>query len=254
MRFSLLSLFLLAVPIWADDVPLTVKGDLSVVKVDVIVKHTEDRTVVKSLPFTISAPGGEAFYFWSYPAGVTAVDKGQVLEIVTAPKGELVVSVKALTVDWTAKKFLNDFGSIKVIIGGVIPPTPPTPDPPKPDPNPPTPPAPIPSAGLRVLIVYETADLGKLPIAQANVLTSKTLRDYLDSRCVNGTDSKTKEWRIWDKDVSTANVPKLWQNAMARPRQSLPWITISNGAAGFEGPLPTNTDDTITLIKKWANP
>lgn len=258
MRLSLLSLFLLVSPLIAADVPLTVKGDLSVVKVDVIVKHQEDRTVIKSLPFTISAPATEAFYFWTYPPGVVAVDKGQVLEVTAAPKGELVISVKSIKVDWDAKKFLNDFGSIKVIVGGIVPPTPPTPPAPPPvppapppvPPAPPKPPAPIPTAGLRVLVVYEATAKGPLlTSAQANELYGEEFAKWLNANCVKvGTQA---EWRIWDTDTQTAGASELWQKAMARPRSVIPWLLVSNGVTGWEGPLPAG-GSILAKIKEYS--
>jgi hypothetical protein len=136
-----------------------------------------------------------------------------------------------------------------VVIGGV----PPGPDPdPGPDPKPN--PAPIPAAGLHVLIVYESAEVGKLPAAQEAILYAQSIRDYLNAKCPVGPDNKTKEWRIWDKDVATAGESKLWQEALKRPRASVPWIIVSNPAkgGGFEGPLPANVADTLTLLKKYG--
>lgn len=138
---------------------------------------------------------------------------------------------------------------------GTLPLPPPKPPEPKPDPKPvdPPSPAPIPVAGLRVLIVYETADAPKMPPAQAAIIYGKTARDYLLANCAIGPDGKTREVRIWDKDISTAGESKLWQDAMARPRQSVPWIIVSNGKTGFEGPLPANVDEFLTLVKRYAN-
>lgn len=127
-----------------------------------------------------------------------------------------------------------------------IPPIPPTP------PVPPPSPAPIPEVGFRVLIVYESSELGKMPSAQQSIIFSTTVRSYLNSKCAIGTDGKTKEWKFWDKDSNTVNETKLWQTAFARPRTSIPWIIISNGTSGFEGPLPANIDETMTLLKKYG--
>lgn len=131
----------------------------------------------------------------------------------------------------------------------------PSPVPPGPTPNPvdpPKPPAPIAGDGLRVLVVYESADVQNLPATQSALLKSQTFRDYLDSRCVP--EGKTPAWRLWDKDVDTSKTAKQWQDAMKRPRGSLPWIVISDGKSGFEGPLPTTLDAAIELVKKWGNP
>jgi hypothetical protein len=130
--------------------------------------------------------------------------------------------------------------------GGPAPP----PVPPGPKPDPPSP-APIPAAGLRVLIVYETADATKMPVAQQSILYGKPFRDYLNAKCALGPDGKTREWRIWDQNVATSAESKTWQDAMARPRASVPWLVVSNGKAGWEGPLPANVDAAMAIIKKF---
>jgi len=143
----------------------------------------------------------------------------------------------------------------QAITTGEPPPPPPPPDPPGPKPPPPPPPGPLPPIpvdGFRVLIVYETAELSKLPKEQLPILYGPAVRDYMTSKAAVGADGKTKEWRIWDKDVTTANESKLWQDAMARPRTAVPWVIISNGKTGFEGPLPANEADMLTLLKKFG--
>ncbi len=180
------------------------------------------------------APGRS--FAWVKTAGVKVWGWGKA--VLTSPRLQGAVLAVALAVGGMAVK-------------GCVGPSPVDPvhpvDPPTPIVDPP---APIPSAGFRVLIVTETADLAKLPHEQVSVLTAKSIKDYLDLRCaeVNG----QKEWRMWDKDVSTANVSKVWQDAFARPREALPWIVISNGVKGFEGPLPKTVADTLDLLKKFG--
>src|SRR5258708_3064497 len=123
----------------------------------------------------------------------------------------------------------------------------PTPPGPKPDPPP------IPASGLRALIVYETADLGKIPAAQASVLTAKSIRDYLNAKCPIGPDGKKREWAIWDKDTHISrNSSSFLKTAFQRKGASIPWIIISNGTSGFEGPLPADVTSTMTLLKKYG--
>lgn len=129
-------------------------------------------------------------------------------------------------------------------------PTPPGPGPgPAPTPNPVNP-APIPEPGFRVLILFESMEV--LPAAQQSILTGKRVRDYLDAKCVTEPDGKTKGYRIWDKDtVSDADLP-VWSKAMKRPHGSIPWIIVSNGTTGFEGPLPATVDEALSLLKKYG--
>lgn len=168
---------------------------------------------------------------------------------------------------------------------------PPGPDPPQPPPEPPSP-APIPGDGLRFLIVFETADVPKLTAAQRDALYSPLsagkVRDYVLAKCPKGPDGKTHDFRIWDKDDNPAGDAKIWQDAMARPRGlevkampdgswqvisggtvvktfarmedaqkfaqqgALPWVIISNGKSGYEGPLPGTADEFLALLKRFG--
>lgn len=158
--------------------------------------------------------------------------------------GSTGVKSKATKPVWT---------KIKMKGVGPIPPIPPGPDPPIPPkpPDPPTP-APIPVPGFRVLIVYETADLPKIAVGQQAIIYGKATRDYLNAKCVMGPDNKTKEYRIYDKDVSLAGESKLWQDVMLRKMTSLPWLVVSNGISGFEGPLPSTVAEAMAIFERYA--
>ncbi len=134
-----------------------------------------------------------------------------------------------------------------------VPPTPPTPPvPPIPDPPiPPTPPAPIPYPGFRVLVVFDqNAGAAKLTKSQYNELYGAEVANYLNAKCVK--DAKGQpEWRIWDAATPLANAPEIWRQAMGRTRTSLPWIVVSDGISGFEGPLPDG-GGILPLLKKWG--
>ncbi len=126
----------------------------------------------------------------------------------------------------------------------------------KPDPGPtpgpgPTPtPVPIPGEGLRVLFVYETKDLSTLPSAQVQSLTAKEVLDYLDSHCIK-VDNQP-EYRKFDPQTDMSKASEVWQAAMKRPRASLPFLLISNGKTGYEGPLPPNTAELMKLLKQYG--
>jgi hypothetical protein len=248
-RLPILLLLALAWPAFGQD-SLELKGDLVTVKVARVVTVYDDRTAVKSFPFTVEAPKGSIRPSWTVPAGVAWTSAGRVLSVTSAPKGDLKISGEWAVIDFDKKEIRDATASITVLVG-IDPPAPPEPPKPPTPPAPPLPPTPIPVAGFRVLIVLESSDLNKLPASQVSVLTAKAVKDYLNLRCIAGPDG-IKEWRMWDKDVSTANVSKVWQDAMARPRISLPWIVISNGIAGYEGPLPATVTETLELLKKYG--
>lgn len=142
-----------------------------------------------------------------------------------------------------------------VVIGDGKPPVPPVPPGPTPPPFPPVPPpddAPIKAPGFRVLIVYETAQLSKLPAKQLLIIESQTVRSYLKKKCVTDKDNPQGAYRMWDPDVALDGVPKDWSDALKRPRKSLPWLIVSNGVTGWEGPLPADTDAAMAIFQKYA--
>ena len=101
------------------------------------------------------------------------------------------------------------------------------------------------------MVVYESDEMNTYPPAQVAILYDKSLRIYLDSVTTLGPDKKTHEYRFWDKDIILVNEEQLWKDAMARSHPQLPWLLVSNGVTGYEGPLPANTADTKALIKKY---
>jgi cell division septation protein DedD len=122
--------------------------------------------------------------------------------------------------------------------------TDPQPTPPQPDPEPePQPqPAPIPAAGLHVLILEETDDRGRIDKGQLGVLQTVNVAAY-----VRG---KQGQFRQYDAGVKIGD--PLWESARNRPRASLPWIIVSNGAkGGYEGPLPKSIDEALALIRRF---
>lgn len=141
----------------------------------------------------------------------------------------------------------------KTIVVGQSPNPPPGPDPPgpTPDPEPPEPPpapAPIPARGLHVIVVFESGDT--LSMGQQAILYGEEARGYLDTHCQVYTD-KSRAYRIYDKDVDVSEDWPVWQEAMKRPRESVPWVIVSNGTTGFEGPLPETVESFLELVKKY---
>lgn len=150
---------------------------------------------------------------------------------------------------WTSLKGIpTDAVECIVTVGTPVPPSPPVPPAP---PVPPEPPAPIPEAGLRVLMVYETAEA--TPSSQLLIMQSMKVREWLNQHCVKGPDGKTAEFRVWDQNVNTAGESKIWQDAMKRTRTKLPWVIISNPGkgGGFEGPMPNTVDEFMALVQKY---
>ena len=118
--------------------------------------------------------------------------------------------------------------------GGGIAPVPPLP--------PPEPPAPFPCEGLHVLVVEETLDRPRLPKEQLAIFTSTEVRAWLDANA---------KWRCYDQHAPMDNDDTVWRDAMKRPRQSLPWLVVSNGKAGYDGPLPADGKAFLELVGKY---
>lgn len=148
---------------------------------------------------------------------------------------------------------LDPFGESvhRVTVGGGPEPTPdvdPTPD----DDDPPVPPepkpdedkAPFPADSLHVLIVYESEDNTKLTSNQRAIIYGADIRSMLDSVA-------PRKYRIYDKDADLTHVPNVFKDAMAVPRQSLPWLVISNGKGGFSGPLDMRVEEFRALVDQY---
>lgn len=252
MRYVIPLLLVLPAIAWGQTVDLSLKGDgVRVVKVDRVITIKEDATIVQSFPVTVSAPKGAGLYFWTYSAGVTAIDKNDTLDITLAPKGSVVVNVKSVNAeldkDGKFIGFKTYTGSVTFTVGDV--PVPPGPDP-KPDPKPdPVIPAPLPIAG--VLMIEESDDRAKITKGQYNALFGATMRDYLIANVAK--EDGQPALRILDKDQATLGMAKHWQDAAKRRPANFttPWLIISNGVTGWEGPMPANEEDTKALITKY---
>lgn len=100
-------------------------------------------------------------------------------------------------------------------------------------------PAPIDVPGLHVLIVEETDDRSTIDKGQLAVLQTTQVKQEVAA--AGG------QFRQYDDDNAPAAEP--WKTAMSRPRQSTPWLIVSNpGKGGFEGPLPASIDESLKII------
>lgn len=229
---------------------LKLTGDgIKVVQVDQVVVVKVNQTVATSFPFYVEAPSGAGLYFWKYPDAAQAEDQGDKLKVTGAPKGLLTVSVKAISpkLDKDGKfiGFLTTFDSITVNVGAV-----PDPLPPDPKPVPPSP-APFPVNGLAALIVYESSEISKHP-GLSDVMSGSKTNDYMAAKGIKGGFLKL------DKDSDVSGLDAWVKEAWKVPRPSLPWLVISNGEAGYSGPVPKDTQGvhlpslTVELLRKYG--
>lgn len=114
----------------------------------------------------------------------------------------------------------------------------PTPEPPKP------PIPPIPVAGLRVLIVDETLDRGRLPAAQIPIFSSTILRQYVASH--------GGQFRTMDDDDDPSLVSPEWQKLRASITTPSPSWAVYTTAGGVSEPLPANLDAAMSELQRIA--
>lgn len=199
----------------------------------------------KFADFEASGPDNWA-YEWEFPSGVDYRVLDDIGHKVTAiaPPGTYTASLIAVGPSGNEKVPFLIKKAFKTFTIGEAP-----------EPNPVDPdddskkPAPIPEPGFRVLIVYESGDMTKYSAETNAILAGADVRDFLEKNCVD--EKGTAGCRILDQDTDMKNAPPIWQKAMARPRKELPWVIVSNGKTGFEGPLPKTTSAFIDLCTKY---
>lgn len=226
-----LSVALLSAAAPTKAVPLEVQGDTV--------------RVVRSFPVTVVAPPGGKDYTWLYPSTFDTEESDNTLKIKSAPKGSHKIRVKI--VFQNDKKDLSfERGEVTVTVGDVPGPKPPDPvDPP------------VPAGAMRVLIVYETAELPNMKKdkdrhEQVDMLFDPkfkgALTDRTDKKGPNG-----RGWNIWDKDLNVTAADKFWQDAMARKHDTLPYVHVFKGDKSvYDGPLPKTQKEALDLINKYA--
>lgn len=119
----------------------------------------------------------------------------------------------------------------------------PPPDPPGPTPTP----APIPLPGFRVMMQYEEASLTP---EQEGVVYGMAVRMYLQSKCVVGTDGMTKDFWILRAGLDTKNAPKWVGDQVQRHPGQKAWMVVSDGKVGYDGPLPANANEAMSILTK----
>ncbi len=140
----------------------------------------------------------------------------------------------------------SDIAECVVVVGT------PGPVPPGPGPGPGPTPTPIPGVGFKAMVIYETADLGKMPPKQLSIIEAKSIRDYLNAKTVPTADGGKRGWYITDQSADFSGESKVWQDAIKRPRTQIPWIILGDGKNGFEGPLPADVPATLELLRRFG--
>jgi hypothetical protein len=132
--------------------------------------------------------------------------------------------------------------------------------------DPPSPPVPTPVeppvvGKLWVVIVKDGAHLSQLPSSQIQALLSASVRDYCAAHCLKGTDGKTPEFKVYDKDTDVSQQSPAIQKAFKTAVEDLtksgttsPWLAVSNGKTGYSGPLPLTEAALLEKLKIYGGP
>lgn len=153
---------------------------------------------------------------------------------------------------WTKGEGEGVATTIEVDGQGVKPVVPPKPVDPVVPPGPPLADAPIKADGLHVLVVYDPKTLSSMSEEQKAALFSTDVRGYLNEKCPQRAENGYLGWNMWPDGADVSGATKLWQDAYARKRGSLPWIIVSNGKTGAEQQAPQTKDAMLALLKQYG--
>jgi hypothetical protein len=240
-----------------EDIPLEVKGaGVQTIQVDKVMTVKVDQLVISAFPVTVIAPPGDALHFWTCPAGVQAVDRGNRLEITAAPKGTVTVNVKSIStlIDWEKKtsRYVTRFGSVTFqVLDAADDPKPPVIPMPPDKPDKPEIPKRM-SPELRVLLVGNDKAGTE---AQRKVWASLSVKQHLDARCAKDSASGRPEWRKLDRGAALPDpnptMTRLWSDVKPLIATApLPLIVVVIDQTGKVYSLPESIQATMDLIDK----
>lgn len=120
---------------------------------------------------------------------------------------------------------------------------------PTPSPTPsPIGPSPIEGAGLRVLFISESGE--RMPKNVEESFYSPEITTYLNANCIKVEGQP--DFRRVDPDTQFTDPNHRFAKALARPRTTTPWLIISNGVSGYEGPFPETKTATLELLRSFT--
>jgi hypothetical protein len=147
----------------------------------------------------------------------------------------------------------HDEDTLVVVVGGKPDPDPIDPDPIDPDPVV-DPDAKGPIFGV---VLYDAEGDDSLTAAQRNSLNSEEVHAYLQAKGLKvGGNVQWRQWddnRLTDADLSEESEPLRKAYAEAKAKfNGKAYVVLSNGKAGFSGPLPETHEAILALLKKYG--
>lgn len=240
-------------PVTPEPPRLEVSGPgVQVVKVDKVIIVKEDRTVVQSFPFTITAPPGAMLYNWSFNPPVQGNDLASQFEVTSAPKGPLNVIVKMVTldlqIDWdkrTSKQVFNtNIGRTSFDVGAVspvvIPPVKPV-DPPVKPVDPPVKPV-DPPVGPPVDLGKDTLGFAKMAMSEAKKVPEPYRSAKLEELASHfeAVSAKLAATGTWTIDIANADLKKRNQDSLKTNEERIAWSPFYAAYKAHADPLNAN--------------
>jgi hypothetical protein len=237
-----------------------IKLDGNIVKVKVIeyIPVEVEKLVAQDFPIKLKAPVGGLMYSWDWPEGWKVKKTANVLQVLSAPKGQGTVSVEWPVIDFKSQTSVIKTAVITFYIGDVPAPVPP-PVPPGPvPPVPPVPPDPKPTpvGALRVIFARESSAAAHQSKEMLNIWNSSRIAAYLNQKSAK--DGNLPGWRKWDKDIKTELDPspamqQLWAKAKPLMLTQLPAMVVAVGPEAEVFPLSNSTEEEVLgILRKYA--
>jgi len=134
-----------------------------------------------------------------------------------------------------------------------VPPVPPIPPVPPVPPDPPVPPVP-PTTGLNVaLIGPEPRIVRNFTPAQVAILSSKSLRNYLEANCEKDDDGTTPAYRVLIRANDNALLSPRWKSILEKAPAEGCWFAAVDGNKFFIKDFVKEVPDTATALKMLAD-
>ena len=98
-------------------------------------------------------------------------------------------------------------------------------------------------AGLRVLILEESADRAKLPAPQSAIFNAVGLREAIAAR--------DGQLLVLDRHDDVAKLAQEWRQLRGRATLATPLVIFAAGRRAVEMPLPSSTDEFLRKLEAF---
>lgn len=103
--------------------------------------------------------------------------------------------------------------------------------------------------GLKVLVVYESEEASSQRWL-TNIIGSPIITNYVRKRSSDA--SGNPNIRFLDQHTKYEVCDTVWCPLLARKRKEVPWLIIANDKSMYEGPVPSDVQSFLNLLKKYG--